>query len=225
MPLIVICDNRKQFIGLEFKKLLAQYNVKVYYTPLYHPQRNAVERTHRTLSTVLRAYISENHRLWDDHLQKVACAIRSSRHYSTNQTPYFINFGREMVLDGTEYGLSSETISTTSTNRAKAFEKLYSDVQKNLRKAFERQQSSCNLRRRDTRYAVGDLVWHKNCGQSKAADYVTAKFLPKYVGPFVVKKILNPWTYELQETTGKSAGVWNAKDLKKDGVQDNCGYL
>ncbi|KAJ8961362.1 hypothetical protein NQ318_014605 [Aromia moschata] len=56
------------------------------------------------------------------------------------------------------------------------------------------------------------------------------KLAPRYIGPFYVKKKLSPWTYELENTDGRSAGVWNAKDLKSaasavENLQGNIGEV
>ena len=161
---------------------------------------------------MLRAYIEKDHRRWDKYLQKVACAIRSKQE-SRQQSPYFINFGREIILARDEHNPSNKD---NSVNREKGFQKLYADVRKHLDAAFERHKTTYNMRRRDVRYTIGDKVWHRNYGQSKGADYITSKFLAKFVGPFSVRTVLNPWTYELQDDNGKSVGVWHAKDLKPD---------
>ena len=203
VPRILVCDNEKQFGGHEFRQLASKYNIRIYFTPLYHPQRNAV----------LRAYIEKDHRRCDEYLQKVACAIRSSKHESTQQSPYFINFAREIILAGDEHNPSNKD---NSVNREKGFQKLYADVRKHLDAAFERHKTTYNMRRRDVRYTIGDKVWHRNYGKSKGADYITSKFLAKFVGPFSVRTVLNPWTYELQDDNGKSVGVWHAKDVKPD---------
>lgn len=60
---VVIVDNRKQFIGNEFKKLCGVYKVgKIRFTPKYHAQANPVERYNRTVETAIRCYVGENHK-------------------------------------------------------------------------------------------------------------------------------------------------------------------
>ncbi|KAG5861258.1 hypothetical protein JTB14_017766 [Gonioctena quinquepunctata] len=47
---------------------------------------------------MLAMYVSDNHRIWDVSLAQISCALRTAEHEATNYSPYFINFGRSMVL-------------------------------------------------------------------------------------------------------------------------------
>lgn len=223
-PETIVCDNGKAFVGREFKTLCASYNTSIAYTALYHPQANAVERVHQVMKTMLASYVQDNHRSWEDHLQKVACAIRTAKHEATGDTPYFANFGREMVLDGRDFKPKPEELrddAAIKRSRAEGFESLFRDIRRRLDLAYRRAQRGYNLRHRDIRYAVGDRVWRKNVTRSDAAQYYTAKLAPKYLGPFFVHKRLSPWTYELRDSSQRAAGVWNAKDLKPFTEPDN----
>ena len=67
--------------------------------PPYHPQSDGlVERFNRTLEAMLSKYVNENQKNWDECLQLVMLAYRSSVQESTWQTPYFTTFGREVRL-------------------------------------------------------------------------------------------------------------------------------
>ncbi|KII65614.1 Pro-Pol polyprotein [Thelohanellus kitauei] len=67
-------------------------------TSLYHPQSNGlVERNNRTIVKMLSKCIV-NRDGWDNSLQKVIMAYRSSLHKSMSMTPYYVLFGREMKL-------------------------------------------------------------------------------------------------------------------------------
>ncbi|KAK9674592.1 Integrase zinc binding domain [Popillia japonica] len=72
------------------------------YNANYHAQCNPTERVNRVVKTMLTAYVKDRHRLWDSYLQQVGFAIRSSKHEVTGQTPNFVNFGRELTIDGRE---------------------------------------------------------------------------------------------------------------------------
>lgn len=216
VPKTLICDNGKQFISHEFKNFLRSYKVDVQYTPYYHPQANPCERQHRSLKTILSAYIRDNQRNWGSQLQKVACAMRTSKSESSQLTPYFINFGREMCLSGSDHQtVGDEENSATLKEKPPDFEAVYRFVRDRLDRAFKRGQHNYNLRRRDVRYHVGQKVWRKNYRPSDAANYTTSKLAAKYIGPLVVREVLSPWTYRLVDLQGGLCGVWHAKDLKE----------
>lgn len=199
----IICDNGRQFTGNEFKKLAQEYSVKISYTALYHPQANACERQHRTLKTMIASYVQGDHRNWKPILQKVACAMRTSASETTKLTPYFINFGREIILNGTYHStpvnLAPDVINPNAdpTSRAAILAKVYKDVKKELNKCTERTRNVYNLRRRDVQFNVGQQVWRRNFPISDAARYFSAKLAPRYVGPFIIARKVSPWTYQL----------------------------
>lgn len=222
VPSSIIVDNGVQFRSREFTKLMSSYNVKIRFTANYHPQANPTERMNRVLKTVLSSFIEDNQRVWDSLLPKVGCAIRSAKHEVTGNTPYFINFGREMILDGeqnkyqddlnTDIRVNRENV--VAEQRRQGFERLYTDITKRLTKASIKSSARYDLRRRDVQYVVGQQVYKRNYVLSDAAKYYSAKLAPKFVGPFIIHKRLSPWMYELKDMDGNLKGVWSVKDLK-----------
>ena len=217
VPKFVICDNGPQFKSRELKSLCDEYSSKIRFTPHYHPQANPAERINQIIKTTLRAYVSENHRVWDSQLAKVACAIRTSQHEVLGVSPYYANFGKEMFTSGRE----ENTIRDPDRNNlelegdvGERFRRLRADIAAKLRTAAKKAAEVYNLRRRDIQYFPNDVVWRRNFDLSNAANYYAAKLAPKYVGPFKIRKRLSPWTYVLEDDTGKDRGTWHTKDLK-----------
>lgn len=218
-PEVLICDNGPQFRSKEFRNLLVSYHIKQAFTANYHAQANPTERTNKTLETMIRCYIADNHREWDKNLSKLSCAIRTQVHESTRRTPYFIVFGREMPSnvhfeDGPQPIGFDVDQNVVARDRSVAFRKLYDEVKQRLEKAAEKNKRYYNLRHRNITYEVGSRVYRKNFVLSDAAKYFSSKLAPKYAGPFIVTKKVSPWTYELKDIEGKSRGIWHAKDLK-----------
>lgn len=217
VPRTIISDNGKQFISKEFKSLAKTYNVNVQHVAFYHPQANPCERQHRTLKTMLSCYVKDNQRTWDQYLQKVACAIRTAKNETTSASPFFVNFGREIKLNGSgHHNISTDVEAAIPSEQSKSleFSRLFKDVRERLDKAFTKSKHNYDLRRRDIQYSVGQRVWRKNYVQSNAANYFTAKLAPKFVGPFMVSERLSPWTYKLIDDNTRDVGVWHCKDLK-----------
>lgn len=219
-PRRIICDNGVQLRGNEFRGLMASYGIKISFTANYHPQANPTERGNKTLGTMIRCYVTENHRVWDRNLSKLACAIRTQVHESTKHSPYFVVFGCDMPnnLDVQDKGLQGVNPPVNDNklfrDRAEAFSKLYADVRKHLERAALRNKRIYDLRRRDVQYDVGARVYRKNFVLSNAPNFFSAKLADKYVGPFVVGRKVSPWTYVLNDLDGKNRGVWHVKDLK-----------
>lgn len=230
VPRLLICDNGTQYTSKLFSDLMKQYGVTVRYNALYHPQANPTERYNRTLKTMLRVYISDNHRHWDVNLAKVSCAARTAFHESAGHSPYFICFGRKMVLDGTEYSIrdklrEGEEGSTDpkvfDEGRLNGFSALFKDVRERLNKVSQKSEKIYNLRRRHEELLPHEVVWRKNFVLSNAATYFSSKLAPKWVGPFYVQKKVSPWTYKLVDKHGKDQGIWNIKNLKPASANEN----
>ncbi|KAJ8967610.1 hypothetical protein NQ314_002728 [Rhamnusium bicolor] len=122
----------------------------------------------------------------------------------------------KIKLHGDDHKVSDILPDSGKPNNPVEFTKIFEDVRKRLDRAFERSRQTYNLRRRDVKFELGERVWRKNYPQSKAGQYFTAKFAPRFIGPFIISKCISPWAYELKDLNGKLSGIWNVKDLKPD---------
>ena len=95
-PLKIISDQGREFESALFQELCERLEIDKVRSSPYQPSTNGiVERFHRTLNSMLAKVISENQRDWDEHIDAVMMAYRSSCHESTGFTPNYIVFGRE----------------------------------------------------------------------------------------------------------------------------------
>lgn len=219
VPQVIKSDNGRQFKSREFTHLLGKYGVKSFFTPNYHPQANNVERVNRVLKTMITAYIKDDQRKWDEHLSALTCAIRTAKHEVTSQTPYFINFGREIYLSGQEHEPKNVELDTPQSSverpeRTAALSELCRKVREKLIINQDVNQSRYNLRRRDVHYKVGDWVWKRKHVLSDAVNYFSSKLAGKYEGPYKVSKRLGYCMYRLEDENGLDKGEWHVKDLK-----------
>lgn len=229
VPRLLLCDNGPQYTSKVFSRLLKDYGVGVRYNAFYHPQANPTERYNRTLKTMLSMYVSDSHRDWDLNLSKVTCAVRTSFNESIKQTPYFVNFGRNMILNGCDFVDKDrlknfefdETRISDEATRERALDALFKDVRRRIDEASKKNEKVYNLRRRHEELLPNQLVWRKNYICSDAAQYFTSKLAPKWVGPYHVKKKLSYGTYALMDDKGNDKGVWNVKDLKPASAGEN----
>lgn len=226
VPRVLLCDNGPQFRSRQFSSLCKGYRIRIQFNANYHPRANPTERVNRTIKTMLSMYVSDNHKVWDAHLHKIACAIRTSTHEVMKLTPYFVNFGRNMMLSGDDYNIrGSLQIEDGSQegdkSRNSVFKEMFSDIKKRLYEASKKCCDRYNLRTRHVEYLPNQLVWRRNYVLSDAAKYFSQKLAPKFIGPFHIKKRLSPWVYELSDQEGNSKGVWHAKDLKPCSNEDN----
>ena len=98
-PARILTDQGPNFESNLFKELCAALGVAKVRTSPYEASTNGlIERFHLTLNAMLAKTVKENQRNWDDRLQFVMAAYRSTQHASTSLTPNFVIFGRENVM-------------------------------------------------------------------------------------------------------------------------------
>ncbi|KAJ8927539.1 hypothetical protein NQ314_019981 [Rhamnusium bicolor] len=143
-------------------------------------------------------------RIWhfSDHEPSTeVCSILDETSLNPNQKPVL-----EQLVENNRKLMDPE-------NRKLAFARIYKDVQAKLSKAYDRSKHHYNLRRRLDQFSLNQKVWRRSHAQSDATKHFSAKLAPKFVGPFIISKIVSPWTYELRDPNGKRT-VWHIKDLK-----------
>lgn len=215
VPRKIISDNGVQFRSNAYSKLLKTYKVMSKFTPFYHAQANPTERVNRTLKTMLIAYVNDNHRKWDLYLNKIVCALRTAKHEVTGYTPYFVNYGREMILTGTTYENRVGNKTFDVRNRGQAFPTLFKEIHERIKRVSTKALERYNLRRKSLELEVGAVVWRRNFTLSDASRGIAAKMLNKFVGPFRIKTKISPEVYELEDMDGNSlVGHWHISQLK-----------
>ena len=99
IPKIVVSDNGKQFLSKIFSDLSKIYSFEHRTITPYHPAGNgAIERLHRTLANMVAMYVESKGSDWDEWLSLLMFTYNTSVQATTNQSPYFVMYGREARL-------------------------------------------------------------------------------------------------------------------------------
>lgn len=202
--------------------MMQEYKVNLYLNASRHPQANPVERTNRTIISMIRAYIGDNHRHWDKDLPQLGFALRSAVHETTGFSPAFLTFGRELNATSEGYALLNDQSQLPvdgdnckdHVTKLQKLKDIIPLVKYRLDTAHSKSAGRYNLRRRDVAFKEKDLVLKRNFVQSNAASYFTSKLAPRFVGPYRIIKKSSPVTYCLQSLEGKHLGTWHVQDLK-----------
>lgn len=217
VPEIVVTDNGPQFKSNSFKSLLSKYGVAHTLTAVYSPQANASERVNRSVIAAIRAYLGDNQRQWDSNISQISAALRCSIHSSIGYSPYYVLFGQQMLLHGGDYELLrriGQLEEGEIIERPDGMQEVRHTVQENLRKAYELNRNTYNLRSRQLYLKPGDLVFRRNFVLSSKAKDFNAKLAPKFVKAVVVKSVGNCY-YELRDIKTGSTGIFHGKDIQK----------
>lgn len=217
VPEVVVSDNGSQFKANEFNAFLTKYGITHTYTAYYSPQSNASERVNRSLIAGIRAYLKKDHKVWDENLSSICCALRNSYHQSLQLSPYRAVFGFNMITHGSSYNLLrkismlDEPVATLS--RDDQLQIIRQDLRKQIREAYERNKQTYNLRTRVPTFQIGDEVFRRNFAQSNMEKNFNAKLAPMFVKAKVTQRLGNHY-YLLEDLTGHSVGTFHAKDLR-----------
>lgn len=216
-PAVCITDNAKVFTAELFEKLLVKYGVSHWNLAVYHPSPNPTERVNRVIVTAIRCTLNQqtDHRDWDKSVHQIAKAIRTTVHDSTGFTPFFVNFGRNMVSSGSEYELMRES-DQDANQLGEEMKDLFELVRKNLMKAYQRYAQPYNLRANvNHNFHKGQEVYKKNVHLSdKGRDFV-GKLANKFT-KVRVKEVLGTNSYRLETLEGKTIpGTYHGSFLKR----------
>jgi len=146
-------------------------------------------------------------------------AYNTAFHSSLGTSPAFLNLGQELkpvqLLSRNQEATEVEARDIAEwSERMKKLRFLCESVTESLDKAYQRQSSRYNLRKRDRIFQIGDLVLRRQHILSSAAQNVAAKLAHKFQEPFRVGRVVSPVIYELTRLDGSAAGEIHVQDLK-----------
>lgn len=219
VPEFIITDNASTFLSSEFKTLLTKHKIQHWRNARHHSQANPTERLNRTINSCIRSYVRENQKLWDTRVSEIEFVLNSTPHTATGFSPYKVLFGHEIVGSGEEHRMDRETDEVSDEERVERKgainERIYSIVERNLKKSHDKNLRTYNLRSKSTApvYSVGQRVFRRNFRQSSAADSYNAKLDALYI-PCTVLARVGTSSYELADESGKPIGVFSVCDLK-----------
>lgn len=186
-PRRVITDRGSCFSSLEITEYLRSHNIVQVRVAVASPQANGqVERVNRVITPML-GKLSEpiSHADWSHKLMQVEYALNNTVHSTTKQTPSEMMFGvpqrGEIIDELTEY-LDNKLANSRNL----------SSIRKDATNAIDRAQKYAAERAKSRfkpakKYEVGDYIVMLNVDTTIGRN---KKFVPKYRGPYVVRKKL-----------------------------------
>jgi len=200
-PLYLHSDQGKNFDSLLLKEVCKLLGIEKTRTTAYHPMSDGlVERYNRTLLNMLSHYVNDRHNDWDDALQPVMLAYRTSVHESTGFTPHFLWTGREVnlpidIMFGSLQDTPRGDVGKFAWDLKQKLHSGYELARSFLSKSQERQKEVYDRTKHFRSYEVGDRVgvFFPNIKLGR-----TKKFAKPWKGPFVISRKLNDLNYEVK---------------------------
>ena len=211
-PRSILSDRGTEFTGMIWESLAQMLGAKIKLTSPYYPQGNSViERSHRTLSNMLRTMLLEKRgRDWSSLLPSVMLYMNSMIQEKTGVSACEILFGQSPNVPS---DISFTPVTSLSNDREGYVKQLKRDLkdiwQKLSRILNQNKDQSINL------FAVGDKVIiavlpHENAN----------KLMAKWKGPYTVTKIPN--RFQIEYLDGNITRLTHISYAKK--YNERCQY-
>jgi hypothetical protein len=209
-PKAIVSDRGVNFTSKIFQRLCKSLGIKQKLATSYHPATNGeTERFNRTLTMLLRKeLIDSQHGDWEEMLGDVCFAYHSSVHSSTQETPFFLLYGRDPnvpihnllgAIPRSKFP-ASDFVSLRMESLSIAFQR----TKEENSKAREQQRKQYNKRASELRYQVGDRVLLDVKVRTKEEN---KKFISKYRGPFRVSRVYTNETVDIMNNSFVSKRV------------------
>lgn len=196
VPEMIISDRDTRFTSMFWKELWRLLGTKLAMSTAYHPQTDGqTERANRTIEDMLRAYVNYKQDDWDDHLIAAEIAYNNSIQASTGYSPFYLNEGQHPNFPIVQ-AVSDETQNVSASEAIERMKEALMRAKENLIAAQERQKKYADERRKEEVFVVGDQVLLSTANLSH--DHRAPKLLPRFIGPFLIKRVISSVAYELE---------------------------
>jgi translation initiation factor IF-1 len=215
VPNTIVSNRDAKFLSHFWRTLWYKLGTKLLFSTS-HPQTDGqMEVVNRTLSTMLRAVLKDNLRLWEECLPHIEFVYNRSIHSTTRLSPFMVVHG---FNPRAPIGLlplpPSEIVNLDATQRSEHILKLHETTKLQFEKMNEKYRIAASKGRKEVKLEPGDLVW-VHLRKDRFPDLRKFKLMPRAAGPFQVLEKINDNVYklELPPEFGVSP-TFNISDLK-----------
>lgn len=158
------------------------------------------------VKTMIAQFISNTQRSWSNKLDEIAFTYTTAKHETTQFTPAYLNYGRELDFPATVRSRleAEDTVEEPYgiQHRVNQLQEAYEIVRLNLAKAFTKHCTYYNKRRREWVPKVGDIVAKREYLLSSAVGQFSAKLAAKYTGNYRIIERLSQVMFTIEGEAG-----------------------
>ena len=223
-PAELLSDRGKNFMSKAVADFLECMGTKKYSTTPYKPSSNgSVERFHKYLADALQMAVKQSPNTWEDHLDTVLYAYRSSPIDGLDITPFEVMFGRkpnlpiDNLLFRENYSESIETLPQYMEYMLANQESMYRAVKGERQERFNRNKKAAGQHKKNKNFEVGDKVYLSFPKGRFRISGGSTKLAPRNDGPYtVIEKLQDGLVYKVQHDA--KGFIHNASVSKMIGV-------
>ncbi|CAN1314902.1 Transposon Tf2-8 polyprotein [Linum perenne] len=228
LPLGFICDHGTQFDCTAFLDFCQEFKIMVRLASVAYPQANGqAEAINKLILQGLKKRVDEAKGKWVDELPNILWAHRTSYKTATDETPYTLVYGTEVVLP-VEVNLPSLRIQHFSHDHNDT------GLHHNLDLLEERREDAAIRLVAEKEQLARRYNAHLRPHQLEEGDWVVRKvFRPipqqgklnaNWEGPYKVREVVGPSTFKLERPNGEPIHkTWNAMHLRKYNANEEEG--
>ncbi|KAL5570454.1 hypothetical protein UlMin_027029 [Ulmus minor] len=222
VPRELVSDHGTQFENEKLQSICDRLGIKKVFSSPAHPKSNGqVEAVNKTIKQTLKKKLEKSKGAWVDELPLVLWAYRTSFRAATGETPFSLAYGVEAVIP-IEISLPTFRVDNFDEESNAVLLALATNLLEEKReisqvRAAALQQTIAryyNSKVKLRRFVKGDLVLRKVFLNTKEKG--VGVLGPNWEGPYRVRAIIHPGTYELETLEGRVLGnPWNAEHLRR----------
>ncbi|CAO2147142.1 unnamed protein product [Urochloa humidicola] len=223
VPNTIVSYRDAKFLSHFWRSLWGKLGTKLLFSTTCHPQTDGqTEVVNRTLSTMLRAVLKKNIKMWEECLPHIEFAYNRSLHSTTKMCPFQIVYG---FLPRAPIDLmplpSSQKLNFDATTRAELMLKLHETTKENIERTNAKYKFAADKGRKELTFERGDLVW-LHLRKDRFPELRKSKLLPRADGPFKVLEKINDNAYKLDLPANFGVSpTFNVVDLKPYLVEED----
>lgn len=192
---VLITDQGREFCNHVNDLICQRVGIDHRTTTAYHPQSNGqTKRFNQSLCNAIVKYVNTEQNNWDDFIDPILLAYRTSPHKTTKTTPFQLAFGREpklLIEETFPVGETSEPVGEDEAleRRISSALKIFDLQQKakgNIESAQVKQKEYFDKAHQTPTYKVGDLVLLNNARRNQRKG---DKLAPRWTGPHEIIEV------------------------------------
>jgi len=198
LPESVISNRRLQFAAGLTKELNKMLGIETKLSTAYYPQTNGqMERTNQELEQYLRMYVNHRQNNWSEWLTMAEFAFNNKVYTVTKMSPFQANYGRKPRIG---FDIRKKRKNVKAEEFAREMKKRNKEVRAVLVRSQKEMKKQVNRNRKETEeYRAGNrrLISTKDFS-IELMKRITKKLTEKFIGLYVVKKIVLENMVELE---------------------------
>ena len=198
LPESVISDRGPQFAAEITKKLNKMLGIETKLSTAYHPETDGqTERTNQELEQYLRMYVNYRQNNWVEWLATAEFVFNNKVHTVTKRSLFQVNYEREPRMG---FDIRKKGKNEKAEEFVKEMKERHEEARAALVKSQEEMKRQADRNRKEAEeYRIGDKVLISTKDFSmELMKRAMKKLTEKFIGPYVVKKIVSENVVELE---------------------------